>query len=64
MDEKDDKKEKKKYDINWDEIDEERRHLHIFGRDVSEIPCFRNSFLYGIGGGFGSALGKIFKIFI
>ncbi|KAL1490730.1 hypothetical protein ABEB36_013378 [Hypothenemus hampei] len=23
----------------------------IFGRDVSQIPCFRNSFLYGILGG-------------
>lgn len=29
-----------------------RRRLIIFGRDVSEIPCFRNSFLYGISGGF------------
>ncbi|XP_036323537.1 cytochrome c oxidase assembly protein COX20, mitochondrial isoform X1 [Rhagoletis pomonella] len=28
-----------------------RRQLHVFGRDVSQIPCFRNSFLYGIGGG-------------
>uniref|UniRef100_A0A6P7GMF5 Cytochrome c oxidase assembly protein COX20, mitochondrial n=1 Tax=Diabrotica virgifera virgifera TaxID=50390 RepID=A0A6P7GMF5_DIAVI len=25
--------------------------LIIFGRDVSKIPCFRNSLLYGIGGG-------------
>ncbi|KAH8402577.1 hypothetical protein KR215_001717, partial [Drosophila sulfurigaster] len=25
----------------------------IFGRDVSQIPCFRNSFLYGISGGMG-----------
>ena len=23
----------------------------MFGRDVSQIPCFRNSFMYGIGGG-------------
>ncbi|KAH8417650.1 hypothetical protein KR222_003615, partial [Zaprionus bogoriensis] len=27
--------------------------LYIFGRDVSQIPCFRNSFLYGISGGIG-----------
>lgn len=26
--------------------------LYIFGRNVAEIPCFRSSFLYGIGGGF------------
>lgn len=25
----------------------------IFGRDVAQIPCFRNSFLYGISGGIG-----------
>ncbi|CAD6993938.1 cytochrome c oxidase protein 20 homolog [Ceratitis capitata] len=28
-----------------------KRELKVFGRDVSQIPCFRNSFLYGIGGG-------------
>lgn len=28
----------------------------LFGRDVSKIPCFRNSFLYGIGGGFAGGL--------
>ncbi|XP_011205277.2 cytochrome c oxidase assembly protein COX20, mitochondrial [Bactrocera dorsalis] len=28
-----------------------RRELKVFGRDVSQIPCFRNSYLYGIGGG-------------
>lgn len=28
----------------------------IFGRDVAKIPCFRNSFLYGILGGIGSGL--------
>ncbi|XP_030755489.1 cytochrome c oxidase assembly protein COX20, mitochondrial [Sitophilus oryzae] len=31
--------------------DEENKGIIIFGRDVSKIPCFRNSFLYGIGGG-------------
>lgn len=30
--------------------------LMLFGRDVSKIPCFRNSFLYGIGGGFAGGL--------
>lgn len=53
---------KKTDDKDWDQIDEERKHLLLFGRDVSEIPCFRNSFLYGIGGGVGTGLGKIFKI--
>lgn len=28
----------------------------FFGRDVSKIPCFRNSFLYGISGGIGAGL--------
>lgn len=32
------------------------QELVIFGRDVSKIPCFRNSFLYGITGGLGSGL--------
>lgn len=27
------------------------QHLFIFGRDVSLIPCFRNSFLYGVSSG-------------
>ena len=54
-----DKKEEKKDGPDWDTIDEERKHLYVFGRDVSEIPCFRNSFLYGISGGFGLGLGKI-----
>lgn len=29
------------------------QRLFIFGRDVSEIPCFRSSFLYGGGSAFG-----------
>lgn len=28
----------------------------LLGRDVSKIPCFRNTFLYGIGGGLGAGL--------
>uniref|UniRef100_A0A1A9VR22 Cytochrome c oxidase assembly protein COX20, mitochondrial n=1 Tax=Glossina austeni TaxID=7395 RepID=A0A1A9VR22_GLOAU len=35
---------------------EQRWGLSLFGRDISEIPCFRNSFLYGIGGGVGAGL--------
>ncbi|KAL5279371.1 l(3)87Df family protein [Megaselia abdita] len=31
--------------------DESHKSLHIFGTDVSMIPCFRSSFLYGISGG-------------
>jgi cytochrome c oxidase assembly protein subunit 20 len=53
---------KKADDNEWDRIDEERKHLNIFGRDVSEIPCFRDSFLWGIGGGVGTGLGKILKL--
>lgn len=54
---KTDIKEDKTTEIDWEEFDEQRRHLVIFGRDVSEIPCFRNSFLYGIGTGLGIGLG-------
>lgn len=28
----------------------------LFGKDIAEIPCFRDSLLYGISGGFGSGL--------
>lgn len=28
----------------------------LFGRDIAAIPCFRNSFLYGISGGIGGGL--------
>ncbi|XP_066155983.1 cytochrome c oxidase assembly protein COX20, mitochondrial [Euwallacea fornicatus] len=30
--------------------------LILFGRDVTQIPCFRNSFLYGTLGGLGFGL--------
>ncbi|KAJ3626821.1 hypothetical protein MTP99_017289 [Tenebrio molitor] len=33
-----------------------RYSLMIFGRDVSKIPCFRNSILYGIYSGLGLGL--------
>ncbi|XP_060528927.1 cytochrome c oxidase assembly protein COX20, mitochondrial [Cylas formicarius] len=34
----------------------EENGLILFGRDLSKIPCFRDSFLYGIGGGLAFGL--------
>ena len=34
-----------------------RRKLVVFGQDVGQIPCFRNSFLYGILSGMGTGIG-------
>lgn len=34
--------------------DEPKKGLILFGRDVSKIPCFRESFLYGISAGVGA----------
>ena len=31
--------------------------MKYFGKELSEIPCFRNTFLYGILTGIGSGLG-------
>jgi len=39
------------------EPEEERRSLNVYGRNVAEIPCFRNSFLYGTGTGFVVGIG-------
>nr|CAD7402871.1 unnamed protein product [Timema poppensis] len=39
-----------------EEEEETKRKLILFGRDVSEIPCFRNSYLYGISSGIGMGL--------
>ncbi|EDW59308.1 cytochrome c oxidase assembly protein COX20, mitochondrial [Drosophila virilis] len=36
-----------------DDVEEPSKSFFIFGRDVAQIPCFRNSFLYGISGGIG-----------
>jgi cytochrome c oxidase assembly protein subunit 20 len=33
------------------------RKLVVFGEDLGSIPCFRNSFLYGITGGIGLGIG-------
>ncbi|XP_050346680.1 cytochrome c oxidase assembly protein COX20, mitochondrial [Nymphalis io] len=41
--------------------EEEKRGLKIFGRDVSKIPCFRESFLYGIATGIGVGLASFLK---
>ncbi|XP_052867300.1 cytochrome c oxidase assembly protein COX20, mitochondrial [Anopheles cruzii] len=35
------------------EFDPPKRSSTIFGRDISMIPCFRSSFLYGISFGIG-----------
>ena len=34
-----------------DEPEEERKGLMFNGSDLSKIPCFKNSFMYGIGSG-------------
>ncbi|CRK86175.1 CLUMA_CG000058, isoform A [Clunio marinus] len=34
------------------DLEEDKRNLFVYGRNVAEIPCFRSSFLYGSGGGF------------
>lgn len=36
------------------------RSLNIFGNDVSQIPCFRNSYLYGIVSGVGVGIVTFF----
>ncbi|XP_067009801.2 cytochrome c oxidase assembly protein COX20, mitochondrial [Anabrus simplex] len=35
---------------------EPSRSFVFFGRDVSQIPCFRNTFLYSISGGIATGL--------
>ncbi|KAI4479321.1 hypothetical protein M0804_011106 [Polistes exclamans] len=36
--------------------EEDRKEIILFGRNILEIPCFRNSFLYGISSGVGGGL--------
>ncbi|KAJ2950077.1 hypothetical protein O0L34_g11417 [Tuta absoluta] len=43
------------------EEEEEKPGMVIFGRDVSKIPCFRESFLYGIASGVGMGIGAFVK---
>ncbi|KRT83889.1 hypothetical protein AMK59_4164 [Oryctes borbonicus] len=35
---------------------DENKSVIVFGQDITKIPCFRNSFLYGISGGIGAGL--------
>lgn len=35
--------------------------LTLFGRELSKIPCFRESFLYGIGTGVGVGIASFMK---
>jgi len=37
--------------------DEEHKAFMFLGTDLSKIPCFRNSYLYGILGGFTTGIG-------
>ncbi|XP_068632835.1 cytochrome c oxidase assembly protein COX20, mitochondrial [Battus philenor] len=41
--------------------EDEKKGLVLFGRDLSKIPCFRESFLYGIGSGVGVGLAAFIK---
>lgn len=36
--------------------EEDRKEIILFGHNILEIPCFRNSFLYGISSGIGGGL--------
>ncbi|XP_041988457.1 cytochrome c oxidase assembly protein COX20, mitochondrial [Aricia agestis] len=44
-----------------DDVEEESKGLVIFGRDVSKIPCFRDSFMYGISSGIGMGFAAFLK---
>ena len=35
----------------YDEADQDRTSLNVFGRDLSKIQCFKSSFINGIGAG-------------
>ncbi|XP_023937098.1 cytochrome c oxidase assembly protein COX20, mitochondrial [Bicyclus anynana] len=41
--------------------DEEKKGLTLFGRDLSKIPCFRESFLYGVASGIGVGVASFLK---
>lgn len=43
-------------DIDTEGENERSNQLILFGRDVTKIPCFRNSMLYGIYAGVGLGL--------
>ncbi|XP_059046421.1 cytochrome c oxidase assembly protein COX20, mitochondrial [Achroia grisella] len=44
-----------------DDDPEDKKGIVLFGRDLSQIPCFRESFLYGIATGAGVGLGAFIK---
>ncbi|XP_028162050.1 cytochrome c oxidase assembly protein COX20, mitochondrial [Ostrinia nubilalis] len=44
-----------------EEPEEEKKGLMFMGRDLSKIPCFRESFLYGIASGVGVGLAAFLK---
>ncbi|XP_077292708.1 cytochrome c oxidase assembly factor COX20 lethal (3) 87Df [Arctopsyche grandis] len=43
-----------------EEDDDKSTKYVIFGKDLSKIPCFRESLMYGIGGGFAGGLAGFF----
>ncbi|KAL0831373.1 hypothetical protein ABMA28_002198 [Loxostege sticticalis] len=44
-----------------EEPEEEKKGIVFLGRDLSKIPCFRESFLYGIATGVGVGLATFLK---
>ncbi|CAK1600929.1 unnamed protein product [Parnassius mnemosyne] len=44
-----------------EDTEEEKKGLVLFGRDLSKIPCFRESFLTGIATGIGGGLVAFIK---
>ncbi|XP_038214885.1 cytochrome c oxidase assembly protein COX20, mitochondrial [Zerene cesonia] len=44
-----------------EEDEEEKQGLVLFGRDLSKIPCFRESFLTGIATGIGIGFASFMK---
>ncbi|CAH3867848.1 cytochrome c oxidase assembly protein COX20, mitochondrial [Pieris brassicae] len=44
-----------------EDAEEEKQGLVLFGRDLSKIPCFRESFFYGIVSGVGVGFGSFMK---
>ncbi|KAL4716381.1 hypothetical protein ACJJTC_006743 [Scirpophaga incertulas] len=44
-----------------EDSEEEKQGLIIFGRDVSKIPCFRESYVNGIATGLGVGLATFLK---
>ncbi|XP_053612801.1 cytochrome c oxidase assembly protein COX20, mitochondrial [Plodia interpunctella] len=41
--------------------EEKKQGIVLFGRDLSQIPCFRESFLYGIATGVGFGIAAFIK---